>query len=95
MLVPTFSSFTTIQTTFQKNFNWIFKFGCLSDAELNPESIDTNFKSQKWKSKNLVCPFLIVLFYFETNLIKIFPFFQTILDNWEISSKSVSIRKIS
>ena len=47
MLVPTFSSFTAIQTTFQKNFNWIFKFGSLSDAELNPESIETNFKSQK------------------------------------------------
>ena len=47
MLVPTFTSFATIQRTFQKNFNWIFKFGCLSDAELNAELIDTNFKSQK------------------------------------------------
>ena len=32
--------------------------------------MSTNFKSQKWKSKKLVCPFLIALFLFETNLIK-------------------------
>ena len=47
MLVPTFSSFAAIQNTFQKNFDWIFKFGCLSDAEGNTELIDTYFKSQK------------------------------------------------
>ena len=47
MLVPTFSSFAAIQRTFQKNFNWIFKFGCFSYAVLNAKSIDTNFKSQK------------------------------------------------
>ena len=47
MLVPAFSSFAAIQRTFQKQLNLIFKFGCLSDAELNAELIDTNFKSQK------------------------------------------------
>ena len=47
MLVPTFTSFAAIQNTFQKNFDWIFKFGCLSDAEGNAELIDTDFKSQK------------------------------------------------
>ena len=40
------------------------------DAEINAESIGTNFKSWKWKSKKLVCPFLIALFYIETYLIK-------------------------
>ena len=42
----------------------------LPDAEFNAESIDINFKSQNWKRKNLVCPFLTTLFHFETNLIK-------------------------
>ena len=46
MFVQTFSSSAAIKRTFQKHFNWIFKFGCLSDAELNAEPIDTNFKSQ-------------------------------------------------
>ena len=30
--------------------------------QINAESIDTDFKSQKWKSKKLVCFFLIALF---------------------------------
>ena len=34
------------------------------------ESIGTDVKSQKSKTKKLVCPFLIALFHFETNLIK-------------------------
>ena len=34
------------------------------------ESTGTNSKSQKWKTKKFACPFLIALFYFETNLIK-------------------------
>ena len=63
MLVPTFSSFAAIQRSFQKRFKQF------------AESIGTNFKSQKWKSKTLVCPFHISLFHFETNLIKAFSFF--------------------
>ena len=73
------------QRTFQENFNWIFKFGCYSwyqayffekkwirlpHAEFYGESTDNNFKSQQWKSKKLVCLFLIALCHFETNLIK-------------------------
>ena len=42
----------------------------MPDAEYNAELIGTNFKSQKWKTKKLVCPFLIAHFHFETNLIK-------------------------
>ena len=34
------------------------------------------FKFQKWKPRKLVCPFLIALFHFETNLIKGFSFFS-------------------
>ena len=41
-----------------------------SDAEFIAELIGTYFKPKKWKSKKLVCPFLIALFHFETNLIK-------------------------
>ena len=74
-----------LKRTFQKNFNLIFKFGCfywyhayisykkwirLPDTKFNAESVGTNFKSQKWKSKTFVCSFLNALFHFETNLIK-------------------------
>ena len=73
------------QRTFQKNFNPDFQIWLLflvpflhvfkiyvtwPEAEFKSESIGTSFKSQKWKTKKLVCPFLIVLFYFETNLIE-------------------------
>ena len=77
-----FSSYRS-QRTFLKNFNWIFKFGCFSgttptwkkwvrllDSGFNAEAIGTNSRSQKWKSKKFVCPFLVTLFHFETNLIK-------------------------
>ena len=40
------------------------------DAEFNAELIGTNFRSQKLKTKKLVCPFLVILFHFETNLIR-------------------------
>ena len=65
------------------------KFGCSSgdhvhicernrsiepDVEFNSEWIGTNLKSQKWKTKKLVCPFLLAPFHFETNLINGFPF---------------------
>ena len=43
----------------------------LSDAEFNDESLGTNLKSQKLKTKKLVYPFLLVVFHFETNLIKL------------------------
>ena len=71
--------------TFQRNFNPHFQIWLvflvpflhvlrtsvnLADAEFNAESIGTIFESQKWKSKKLLCPFLIALFYFETKLIK-------------------------
>ena len=51
--------------------------------------------TKKWKTKKLACPFLITLFHFEANLIdkKVFPLFLTILDSWEISSKSFWSRK--
>ena len=93
---------------FRKNVARIFKFCCFTwyhfyifekesdrfpDAEFNVEAIGTNFKSLKLKTKKLVCPFLIVRFHFETNLIKCF-FLRKILDSWEISSKSVWSRKI-
>ena len=39
-------------------------------VEFNAESIGTNFKSQKWKTRKLVCHFLIALFHFKTNIIK-------------------------
>ena len=39
-----------------------------ADAEFNVESIGTNFKSQKWKIKKLVCLFLIALFKFKISL---------------------------
>ena len=64
------------QSTFQKNFSTGFQvFVCFflvpclrfwkewikfPDAEFIAESTGTNFKSQKWKSKKLVCPFLII-----------------------------------
>ena len=97
------------QRTFQKDFNadfqvWLLflvprlyfwkKWVRFPDSEFNAESICTNLKSQKWKNKKLVCPFLIALFHHETNLI-IFPLFWTILDNWEISSKSAWSRTLS
>ena len=73
------------QRTFQNHFNLDFQIWLvflvpflnflktqvkLPDAEFNVELIGTNFKSQKWKTKKLVCPFLIALFYFETTLTK-------------------------
>ena len=94
---------------FRKNVAHIFKFCCFTwyhfyisekksdrfpDAEFNVEAIGTNFKSQKLKTKKLVCAFLIVRFHFETNLIKCFLFLRKILDSWEISSESVWSRKI-
>ena len=56
---------------FRKIFNWIFKLV----AELNAESIDSNFKFQKWKSKKLVCllPFFILR---PIWLNKVFSFFS-------------------
>ena len=50
------------------------KMVMVPDAEFNPEWIGTNLKSQKWKTKKLVCPFLLAPFHFETNLINGFPF---------------------
>ena len=42
----------------------------------------SNPKNEKVKrSKTLVCPFLVALFHFETSLIKVFPFSETILDS--------------
>ena len=56
-----------------------------TEAEFNAETIGTDFKSQKLKTKKLVCPFLIALFYFETNLInKGFSFFSDSLGQLEI-----------
>ena len=49
---------------------YLKKWVRLFDAEFNAESIGINFKSQKWKSKKLVCSFLIALFHFDTNLTK-------------------------
>ena len=84
-LIQIFSSFAAIDRKghFRKILTRIFKFGSfywylhflktiikLPDAEFNAELIDTDFKSQKWKTKTFVCPFLIALFYFKTNLIK-------------------------
>ena len=85
ILIQIFSSFAAIDQKghFRKILTRIFKFGSfywylhflktiikLPDAEFNAELIDTDFKSQKWKTKKFVCPFLIALFYFKTNLIK-------------------------
>ena len=45
-------------------------------------SIGTNFKSQKWRSKRVVCPFnLPFSFWDQFNQIKVFPLFRTILDS--------------
>ena len=60
------SDFLGTIPTFFKNFQKVK----LPDVEFNTESIGTNFKSQKWKTKNLVCSFVIAFFHFETNLIK-------------------------
>ena len=43
------------------------KMSQVLDTEFNAESFGTSFKSQKWKSKKLVCPFLVALFHSETN----------------------------
>ena len=81
-MVPTFSSFEA--TDHKEHFRKILagfsslaaflgttsKFFRLPNAQCNAESIGTNFKSKKGKSKKLVCPFLIALFHFGTNLIK-------------------------
>ena len=63
--------------TFQKNCNWIFKFGCFSCChdyifEINEldylmQNLMLNqlapiSNTKKWKSKNLVCPFPIAFF---------------------------------
>ena len=50
------------------------KWSIVPDAKFNPEWIGTNIKSQKWKTKKLVCPFLLALFHFETHLINGFLF---------------------
>ena len=51
---------------FLVNFLYIFekkkKWVRFADAEFNAEAIGTNSKSQKWKTKQLVRPFLIALF---------------------------------
>ena len=67
---------------FWKKLTRIFKLGCFPwyhayifetkwvrfpGAEQNTVSIDINFKSQKWKSRKILFPFLIALFHFETN----------------------------
>ena len=109
-MVPTFSSFATIDYRghFIKMLTGFPSLGTflgtaptflptwvrLPDAEFNAESICTKFKSQKLKSKQRVCLFLIALFPFEFNQIKVFSYFQAISDSWEISSKSVWSRKI-
>ena len=41
-----------------------------AEVEFNAQSIGNNFRSQKLKTKKLLCSFLIRVFYFETNLIK-------------------------
>ena len=50
------------------------KWSIEPDAEFNSERIGTNLKSQKWKTKKLVCSFLLAPFHFEINLINGFPF---------------------
>ena len=52
MLVPTFSSFAAIQRTFQKNFNWIFKFVAflMQHLMLNRLTPVSNPKNEKAKS---------------------------------------------
>ena len=72
--------------TFWKNWVWIL------NAEFNAESIGTNFKSQIWKPKKLVSPFLITLFDFVTN-IRFFLFSEN-FGQLGISFQ-VEIRKIS
>ena len=67
----------------------------LNYAEFNAESIGTNLKSQKLKTKKLVLPFLLTVFHFEINLTIGFTYFQPIFDSWEFLSKSVGSRKIS
>ena len=60
-----------------------------SDIELNAELIGTNFKSQKWKTIKLVCPFLIPVCHFETSLITLR--FLLFLDNFGRTCVSVSV----
>ena len=82
---------------FQNNFDSFLKFGCFSlyraffsakkqgtflDAKFNSESVGTNLKFQKLKSKKLGCLFLFALFNFQNNSNKDFYFFS---DNFEQS----------
>ena len=70
---------------FRKILTYIFRFGCFSwyhphifeknDLDFLLQNIILNWnapflRSQKSKPKKLVCPFLLALFHFETNLIK-------------------------
>ena len=97
---------------FHKTLTWIFKFGCFSwyhthilekkkvrspNAELNAKSNVTYFKSQKRKTRKLVCPFLIAPFHFETNLIinNGFSFIRDNLGQLGNSLESVRSSKIS
>ena len=54
----------------------------IQNLMLNRLAPVSNPKNEKVKrSKTLVCPFLVALFHFETSLIKVFPFSETILDS--------------
>ena len=85
------AAFLVAMPTFLKKLSWV------PNTEFNAESVGTSFKSQKWKSKKLVCPFLVAFSFMLRPiwLNKGFSFLWNHFGQWEISSKSVRSRKIS
>ena len=81
-LVPELSKFavTSAKRCFRKTSTQISKLGCFSrfhthifeklNTSFSAESIATNLKFQKRKTKKFVCPFLLPVFHFESNFLK-------------------------